>query len=70
MGDLSVRDANLVEALTTAITHKVLHLPTIRLKESVVDGTNADHARSIKYLFDLEAGVNHSDEDESEEEDE
>ncbi len=54
MGDLDERDRNLVEALTLAITHKVLHNPTVRLKESAAAGTERRHESSLRYLFDLD----------------
>ncbi len=55
MHSLDERDRNQVEALTHAIVNKVLHQPTVRLKEASVVGTEARHAGSLRYLFNLEA---------------
>lgn len=54
MRSIDDRDRNLIEALTSAIVGKVLHLPTIRLKEAALDGTARRHTRSLRYLFGLE----------------
>lgn len=53
MHSLDERDRNLVEALTHAITNKVLHNPTVRLKDAAADGTVNRHVSSLRYLFDL-----------------
>jgi len=53
MHSIDDRDSNLVEALSHAIVNKVLHLPTIRLKEAASSGTDLRHASSLRYLFDL-----------------
>ncbi|MCP4599127.1 MAG: glutamyl-tRNA reductase [Proteobacteria bacterium] len=55
MNSLDERDRNLVEALTLSITHKVLHQPTVRLKEAAAVGTDTRHAGSLRYLFNLES---------------
>ena len=47
------RDRNLVEALTVAIANKILHTPTIRLKDAAQEGTDQRHASTLGYLFDL-----------------
>jgi glutamyl-tRNA reductase len=54
MNALDERDRNLVEALSLAIVNKVLHIPTVRLKESATAGTEKPHERSLRYLFDLD----------------
>ncbi len=53
MHSLNERDRNLVEALTLAITNKVLHNPTVRLKDAAADGIANRHVSSLRYLFDL-----------------
>ncbi len=55
MRELDERERNLVEAMTLAITNKVLHNPTVRLKEAVTTGTDARHAGSLRFLFNLES---------------
>ncbi len=53
MQPLDARDRNLVEAMSQAIVNKVLHTPTVRLKEATAKGTERRHADSLRYLFDL-----------------
>ncbi len=54
MHSIDERDRNIVEALTAAIVGKVLHTPTVRLKEAAQEGTDRRHAGSLRYLFGLE----------------
>ena len=54
MGSIDERDRNTIEAMTTAIANKLLHMPTIRLKAAAVDGTDRHHAASLRYLFGLD----------------
>ena len=64
MHSLDERDRNLVAALTTAITNKVLHTPTVRLKKATGEGTDTRHASSLRYLFGLdELALDESDDD-------
>ena len=53
MHSIDERDVNLVEALSHAIINKILHRPTVRLKEAAAAGTDLRHASSLRYLFDL-----------------
>ena len=64
MHSIDARDRNLIEALTAAITNKILHTPTIRLKEAALEGTEQRHAGSLKYLFDLDIDEELGDDDE------
>ncbi|MBI2567295.1 MAG: glutamyl-tRNA reductase [Candidatus Schekmanbacteria bacterium] len=52
LGDLTERDREIVRSLAHAITNKLLHEPTVRLRESADPG----HLASVRYLFDLESG--------------
>lgn len=54
MGELSPRDREAVEALTRSIVSKILHNPTIRLKEHANDGRGYQFAEAVRDLFDLE----------------
>ncbi len=65
MHSLDDKDRNLVEAMSLALTNKILHRPTVRLKESALHGTDRRHVASLRYLFglDLEEGNDISDED-------
>ncbi|MDB5082398.1 MAG: Glutamyl-tRNA reductase [Chloroflexi bacterium] len=57
LGDVSDREARLLEDLTCRIVNKLLHEPTLRLKE-VANSTEADrYAEIVRHLFSLN-GVN------------
>jgi glutamyl-tRNA reductase len=53
MHSLDERDQQIIEALSKSIVNKILHHPTVRLKEAAVAGTNLRHAASLRYLFGL-----------------
>jgi glutamyl-tRNA reductase len=55
MHSLDDRDRNLLEAMSSAITAKILHTPTVRLKDAADAGVNARHTGSMRYLFDLDS---------------
>jgi len=52
---LGVRDRELVERLTRGIVAKLLHEPTVRLKDGAVDRDGNDLAAAVHALFDLPA---------------
>ncbi|MBN9387114.1 MAG: glutamyl-tRNA reductase [Chloroflexi bacterium] len=57
LGDVSDREVRLLEDLTSRIVNKLLHEPTLRLKE-VANSTEADrYAEVVRHLFSLN-GVN------------
>lgn len=57
LGDVSEREARLLDDLTSRIVNKLLHEPTLRLKE-VANSTEADrYAEIVRHLFSLN-GVN------------
>jgi glutamyl-tRNA reductase len=56
MPDLSEADAAVVEALTRQILAKVLHRPTVRLKEAAGNGRERDVMRTMRYLLGLDEG--------------
>ena len=51
---LSERDLAYVQDAMNRLTNKVLHLPTIRLKEAAADGYGEVYAEAVRYLFDLD----------------
>jgi glutamyl-tRNA reductase len=57
LGGLSPRERRAVESLTTQIVNKLLHLPTVRLKEAAAAPTGtADgvhYAEAVRHLFGL-----------------
>jgi glutamyl-tRNA reductase len=56
MTDLSEADAAVVDALTRQILAKVLHRPTVRLKEAAGNGRERDVMRTMRYLLGLDEG--------------
>ncbi len=51
---LSEREAVVVQELTTRLVNKILHAPTLRLKEAAADGQGHAYAEALRYLFNLE----------------
>ena len=50
---LSQRDRELVERLTRSIVRKLLHEPTVRLRDGAIDREGRDLAAAVHELFDL-----------------
>jgi glutamyl-tRNA reductase len=50
---LSPRERLAVESLTSQIVNKLLHLPTVRLKEAAAAADGATYAETVRHLFDL-----------------
>ena len=50
---LSERDRELVERLTRSIVRKLLHEPTVRLRDGAIDREGRDLAAAVHELFDL-----------------
>ena len=63
-GTLTEREAATVRELTTRLVNKLLHTPTLRLKDAAAEGRGHVYAEALRYLFDLEVLI-----DESEDED-
>jgi glutamyl-tRNA reductase len=51
LASLSPSQRRAVESLTSQIVNKLLHLPTIRLKQAAAEGPA--HADAVRYLFGL-----------------
>lgn len=51
---LSEREATIVQELTTRLVNKLLHFPTVRLKDAAAAGQGHTYAEALRYLFDLE----------------
>ncbi len=60
---LTEREAAAVRELTTRLVNKLLHTPTLRLKDAAAEGQGHVYAEALRYLFDLEV---HLDESENE----
>jgi glutamyl-tRNA reductase len=43
-----------LESVTTQIVNKLLHLPTVRMKEAAVGADGALYADAVRHLFGLE----------------
>lgn len=55
LGHLSERDRDLVRAYGNSLVNKILHGPSVRLKEDVDAGLRARLVESVRILFGLEA---------------
>jgi len=51
---LSEREATAIHELTTRLVNKVLHMPTLRLKDAAALGQGHVYAGALRFLFDLE----------------
>lgn len=51
---LTEREAAAVRELTTRLVNKLLHTPTLRLKDAAAEGQGHVYAEALRYLFDLE----------------
>jgi glutamyl-tRNA reductase len=54
LGDLSDQERRTLEAVTTQILNKLLHLPTVRLKEAAAAADGSKYADAVRHLFGLE----------------
>jgi glutamyl-tRNA reductase len=52
---LDERERNVIETLVGNIVNKLLHQPTIRLKQEAAQGNGVAYAEALQYLFNLEA---------------
>jgi glutamyl-tRNA reductase len=53
LAGLSPRERSVVESLTAQIVNKLLHLPTVRLKEAAAGADGGAYADTVRHLFDL-----------------
>lgn len=53
LGTLSERERKAVESLTAQIVNKLLHLPTVRLKEAAAGADGGAYADTVRHLFGL-----------------
>ncbi len=53
---LSTRELAAVQELTTRLVNKLLHTPTLRLKDAAAAGQGHVYAEAMRYLFGLENG--------------
>jgi glutamyl-tRNA reductase len=50
---LTERETAAVHELATRLVNKLLHMPTLRLKEAATEGQGHVYAEALRYLFDL-----------------
>ena len=53
LGRLSASERHIVDSLTAQIVSKLLHLPTVRLKEAAAAAEGAVYADTVRHLFGL-----------------
>jgi glutamyl-tRNA reductase len=53
-GRMSADERRTLESVTSQIVNKLLHLPTIRMKEAAVSADGAAYADAVRHLFGLE----------------
>lgn len=51
---LSDHEAAIVQELSTRLVNKLLHFPTVRLKDAAALGQSHSYAEALRYLFNLE----------------
>jgi glutamyl-tRNA reductase len=54
LGRLSERERRTVESVTAQILNKLLHLPTVRMKQAAAAAEGATYADAVRHLFGLE----------------
>jgi glutamyl-tRNA reductase len=53
LGRLSEADRSVVESMTAQIVNKLLHLPTVRMKEAAAAADGVVYAEAVRHLFGL-----------------
>jgi glutamyl-tRNA reductase len=54
LGGLSEQERRTVESVTAQILNKLLHLPTVRMKQAAAAAEGATYANAVRHLFGLE----------------
>jgi glutamyl-tRNA reductase len=50
---LTESESAVIQELTTRLVNKLLHIPTLRLKDAAVEGQGPMYSEALRYLFDL-----------------
>jgi glutamyl-tRNA reductase len=50
---LTESESAVIQELTTRLVNKLLHIPTLRLKDAAVEGQGPVYSEALRYLFDL-----------------
>ncbi len=59
LAHLAPEDQDAIDALTRALTNKLLHAPTARLRQAVGNGRGTGVLDTARYLFDLDTETTH-----------
>ena len=51
---MSERERVALDSITTQILNKLLHLPTVRMKEAAITANGVAYADAVRHLFGLE----------------
>ena len=54
LGDLPDDERRTIESVTAQILNKLLHMPTVRMKEAALAADGAAYAEAVRHLFGLE----------------
>ena len=54
LGRLDETQRRAVESITSQIVNKLLHLPTVRMKEAAATADGSAYADAVRHLFGLE----------------
>jgi glutamyl-tRNA reductase len=56
-GALDDREREVMESLASGIVNKLLHQPTVRLKQEAANGDATSYAEALRFLFDLDTNA-------------
>ena len=54
LGELPEHERRAIESVTAQILNKLLHLPTVRMKQAAAAAEGATYADAVRHLFGLE----------------
>ena len=54
LGPLADEERQMIDSVTTQILNKLLHLPTVRMKEAAARDAGREYAETVRHLFGLE----------------
>lgn len=64
LSHLPPEDQAAIDALTKSLLNKLLHSPTVRLRQAAGNGRGTGVLDTVRYLFDLDAAAGHSEPEE------
>jgi glutamyl-tRNA reductase len=57
LGDVDPKTLEQLQLFSRSLVNKLLHEPTIRLKEKAGNGQSAEYAATVRHLFSLEPKI-------------